>query len=127
MSRQIKRQKSTEGIMANYVERLIKLIPSEIIAVFLILQGLVPVEERQSGLIVIAGFLFVLIPFYLWYTMRVRSIPQIIISTISFPVWVYLIYGEVMFPATYESWVAAILMAVWVVVLPMFYSSRQDQ
>lgn len=73
----------------NYVERLKKLIPSEVSAGFLAINALVPVDSRY--LIYVLGFfaaLVVLCIFYMYLIEEIRNIYQIIfVSLVAFPIW----------------------------------------
>ena len=73
-----------------YLDRLVQLIPAEIIAAHLAVQDLVvnQILVRERALEVSAGFLFVLIPFYLWFAHEVRSKLQIALTMGSFVIWV---------------------------------------
>jgi hypothetical protein len=53
-----------------YLGRLLKLIPSEIVAAYLAIQGIVPVDSQKWGLLIISLVLFVITPFYLRKIMK---------------------------------------------------------
>jgi hypothetical protein len=95
MAREIKSQ-TDKGVNAseanNYKDRLLKLIPSEIIAAYITLHGLIVGIESVHKLQlmwIMVGILFVLTPFYLYKVSMVTKKGQIFISSIGFLVWVF--------------------------------------
>jgi hypothetical protein len=101
-----------------YLDRLIKYIPAEIIALYLGAANVVPQTDhnRLTALWIIAGLAAVCTPAYMYFTTHKNDAPtlwsQIIISSIAFPVWVYAIGGP--FEATFswykdERWIGAIV------------------
>ncbi len=95
MAREIKSYKDAEVLPSeanSYKDRLLKLIPSEIIAAYITLQGLVKginnIHEKEL-LFIIIGILFLITPFYLYKVSMVTKKTQIAISSIGFLVWVF--------------------------------------
>jgi hypothetical protein len=76
----------------NYKDRLLKLIPSEIIAAYITLHGLImgidSIHKLQLMWITVL-LLFVLTPFYLYKVSMVTKKGQLFISSIGFLVWVF--------------------------------------
>jgi len=111
--------KESAGQGESYVERLIKYIPSEIIALYLGASNVVPhsAKNEKIALWVIAGLTAACTPVYMYYATREPNEPtlwsQIIISSIAFPIWVFAIGGpfEITFPSWYPDnrWIAAIV------------------
>jgi hypothetical protein len=74
-----------------YALRLIKYIPAEVVAIYLLLQALVrsAPDEQQVGLLWIAfAFAVLATPLYLLRAQNVRKPLQLGLSTIAFVVWV---------------------------------------
>ena len=65
----------------SFLQVLLKLIPSEVIAVFIFIQGVMPRQLLPH--LVVTLLLVVLTPFYLSWAARVRSRQQLVISTLS--------------------------------------------
>ncbi len=96
----------------NYIEQVLKYIPSEIVAAYLFLDGILRSSDKVTGLFFWAVFLFLLLvtPFYIWAVtsekaeetgvIKKPAWDQIIVSFFSFAVWVFAIGG----PFTYLSW-----------------------
>jgi hypothetical protein len=112
------------GTMANqsaddYLGRLSKYIPAEIIGLYLATSGMVPLAHdsslRCSSLWVVFGLNASFVPLYFWFaTTRDNAKPlklQILLSSIAFPVWVFAIGGPFRCFRWYESWIAAITLA----------------
>jgi len=107
----------------SFFQVLLKLIPSEVIAVFLFVQGVMP--RKLWPHLVMVGVLLAITPFYLSRVVGVRSKPQLVISTLSLAVWIYAMRGgPVQFIRSpyYESWYGAVLLAVWTLIPPIFIS-----
>lgn len=109
----------------SFLQVLLKLIPSEVIAVFIFVQGVLP--RHLAPHIVVAALLVVITPLYLARAMKVRSHVQLIVSTISLVVWIYAMgAGPLRFvrPPYYEPWHGAVALAVWTLVPPMFLAAQ---
>lgn len=108
----------------NYVDRLFKYIPSEIVAGYIFILGVLTRLTEQAETMIIQWIIFIvfcaLTPLYLWRIQKVKKIQQHIISLISFIVWVFAIggpfttfswynplYGEILLP------VFTLIVAVW--------------
>ena len=114
MSRSIQQENS-------FLQVLLKLIPSEVIAVFIFIQGVMP--RALFPHLVVALLLVAITPVYLYWAGGVRSRPQLWVSTLSLVVWIYAMgAGPLRFvrPPYYEPWHGAVLLAVWTLVPPMF-------
>ncbi len=104
----------------SFLQVLLKLIPSEVIAVFIFIQGIMP--RSLFPHLAIALLLVAITPVYLYWAGGVRSRPQLWISTLSLVVWIYAMgAGPLRFvrPPYYEPWHGAVLLAVWTLVPPM--------
>ncbi|MCP5102427.1 MAG: hypothetical protein GY950_03560 [bacterium] len=116
MARQIK---TTE----DYMGRLLKLIPSEMVAVYMAIQGFVPAEQAKLGLSIISVVILVLIPPYLKFIQKVESATQIIVSTLSFIIWLYGIGGPFVHFNVHEPWIASAVLLLWTTFVPQFFKS----
>jgi len=74
-----------------YLDRLYKLIPTEITAAYVAIASLIdPVNNGYDHLWVLPasyGVLQILVPIYMWRLQGVRDIAQLVVSSISFPIW----------------------------------------
>jgi hypothetical protein len=122
MGRAIKREDNS------FIKALLKLIPSEIIAVFIFLQGVLP--DRLVPHLVISLLLVGITPLYLYTAMGVRSRGQLAVSTLSMAVWIYALgQGPVRFleAPLYEPWYGSVILAMWTLVPPMLLYRKQRQ
>jgi hypothetical protein len=105
-----------------WLERLLKLIPSEIVAVYLALVGIFQLIPEETTKMIVESVIFALLFVFVWIHYRrflgfrfkkidpttnaeIRdwdNIIQVLISSISFIVWVFTIGG----PFLYIPWVA---------------------
>jgi hypothetical protein len=109
----------------SFVQVLLKLIPSEVIAVFIFVQGVMP--RLLVPHLVVALLLVAITPLYLSRAMGVRSHVQLVVSTISLVVWIYAMgAGPLRFVRApwYEPWHGAVALAVWTLVPPMFLAGK---
>lgn len=113
--------RSIESDRGSFLEVLLKLIPSEIIAVHVFIQGVMP--RLFAPTLVVFLLLAGITPLYLRQAMGVRSRPQLVVSTLSFVVWVYALgQGPFRFLRApwWEPWYGSVLLALWTLVPPMF-------
>ncbi|HCC70077.1 MAG TPA: hypothetical protein DEQ09_02855 [Bacteroidales bacterium] len=113
MARQIKQEN-------NYQSRLLKLIPSEIIAAYLVIVGFIPpgYEHSKILLTVITAVLLVMIPFYLINFQSVKGVFQIIFTSFSFLVWVYSMGGPFIYFGLHEPVAGSTLLVLWTLLVP---------
>jgi hypothetical protein len=103
----------------SFLQALLKLIPSEVVAVYLFVLGILP--DRLVPHLVVAGLLVGLTPLYLRFAMGVRSAGQLAVSTVSMLIWVFALQqGPVRFLPGYEPWYGSVALAIWTLVPPMF-------
>jgi hypothetical protein len=121
MGRAIRREDNS------FLKALLKLIPSEVVAVYVFLQGVLP--ERFVPHLVVALLLVAMTPLYLYLAMGVRSRMQLVVSTFSMVVWIYALgQGPVRFLSAplYEPWYGSAALALWTLIPPMLlYHSRE--
>ncbi len=74
-----------------YLDRLYKLIPAELTAAYVATASLIdPVNNGNDHLWLLPvsyGVLQILVPIYMWRLQGVRDIAQLVVSSISFPIW----------------------------------------
>ena len=89
----------------DFLGRLVKYIPAEIVGLFVAVRGIVPQNAPTSVLWLVGGISWALVPIYFWIsTTRGNQKPmvrQIIFATVAFPVWVFAIGGN---PAASWGW-----------------------
>lgn len=113
------------GGAQDYLDRLYKIIPAEITAAYLAVSSFLtdPINPMSNSmtLLVFAVFLTILAPFYLWILAGVRNKVQIVVSTISFPIWAICISTALVtlaVPAITPETITVVMVA-WVLVTPL--------
>jgi hypothetical protein len=100
----------------DYLGRLVKYVPTEIIGLYLAASG--PVPKSDGGQPVILWLIFaaciILTPVYLWFATNDKEkgplVLQIVLATIAFPVWVFAVGGPFMSLPWYQGYIASILL-----------------
>lgn len=111
----------------SFLQVLLKLIPSEVIAVFIFIQGVMPRVFLPH--LFVALLLIAITPLYLARATGVRSRAQLVVSTLSLVVWIYAMgAGPLRFVHApwYEPWHGAVALAVWTLVPPMFLAGTAN-
>lgn len=95
------------GAPDDFLARLVKYIPAEIVGLYLAVRGFVPAGEPPSVFWVVAGVSWLLVPIYFWIATTRGGTPpmklQIALATIAFPIWVFAVGGP---PVTSWPWFA---------------------
>ena len=103
---------------AGYLEKLTKLIPGEMVALYLAIASFVPKEVVAQ--FIVAGLVFVLTPLYLLNVAKVKNAVQIVVSTISFAVWVFVTGGPFASMPWYQAWIPGSVLVAYTLIVPMF-------
>jgi hypothetical protein len=120
--------RSIETDRSSFLEVLLKLIPSEVIAVHIFIQGVMPRAFWPT--LVVFLLLVGITPLYLYWAMGVRSRPQLVVSTLSLVVWIYALgQGPFRFMRApwWEPWYGSVLLALWTLVPPMFLTRAEPE
>jgi hypothetical protein len=107
-----------EGVGDDYLARLAKYIPAEIIALYVAMVAAAPQSDHHYEVIlwVIFGLNAVLVPIYMWIvTSRDpgKKQPlwiQVVLATVAFPVWAFAMGGPFSQLSWYQGWIATILL-----------------
>ncbi len=106
----------------NYKSKLLKLIPSEIIAAYMVIEGIIPEDRKYIGTLVLSVILLVLVPLYLKKIYKVRRIGQHVFVMIAFLVWIYSLGGPFKYWNIWEAWIGSSLLILYTLSIPLFYS-----
>ena len=120
----------SEPTADNYLERIVKYVPGEVIAFFIFINAIlaqvantggksaamagVPVTTVAQGAMIIA---LILVPLFVWYVREEGDawLTNAFVSTMAFPFWAYAL-GAVAFNDYWDGNLAAILLATFTVV-----------
>jgi hypothetical protein len=112
----------------DYLGRLLKYIPAEIVGFYLVAAGLIspkPDTPNVAGLWVVFALGFVLCVLYFWIaTSRDEGKrplwSQIVLATIAYPVWVFAVGGPFVSFSWYRSSVASVVLVFVTVLFGMY-------
>ncbi|MFZ0281169.1 MAG: hypothetical protein WAL29_05935 [Bacteroidales bacterium] len=108
----------------NYVDRLFKYIPAELVAGYIFVTGIVKRLTDSGEIRIIHWLLFfvfcVLTPLYLWRVQKVLKLQQHIISFLSFVVWVFALGGPFALFSWYNPLYGEILLPVFTIVIAIW-------
>jgi hypothetical protein len=110
----------------NYRDRLVKLIPSEIVAAYLTIYGLVQGSGGNTNydmiLWIVIGILFIFTPVYLVKFMEVKKPLQILFTSFGFIIWV-MVSGwpqdEIL--GVSAAFFGSILLVLYTLLIPLVY------
>jgi hypothetical protein len=119
-----------------FANKLVKLIPTEIVGAYMVLAGIlgyasgvtpaaqqIPDPELKAILIQAVFFaLLVLTPLYLWRIGRVSNLVQLVVTTISYVIWVYTLGGPFVVWGIYHSVIGSVVLVLWSVITPLLVS-----
>ena len=119
----------------NYMSRVLKYIPTEIVMAYLSIDGVLRScynpnvwADRQMLLRLLWGIsavLTILTPLWLWRVMGVRRRPQLIISTLSVPVWLFALGGPFDLLYWYRPALGAVVLPLYTLILPIISRSAR--
>ena len=115
----------------SYLSRLLKYIPTEIVMVFVSVEGVLrssfgeTPERLELSLWILAGVLTFLTPIWLWRVMGVKSFGHLLLSTISLPVWMFAIGGPFVFFDWYNASLGAVVLPIYTLVVPILTGGKE--
>ncbi len=109
-----------------YLDRLFKMIPGEVISLYLVGSGFIP-QEQAIGLaiwaiICLAGV--IIVRAYGTADQKNNKPPQwgpVAISSVAFVIWVYSLGGPFAAFGLSAPWIGSLMILVWTFFLPIFY------
>jgi hypothetical protein len=125
MARQIKPVES-------YRNKLLKLIPSEIVAAYIVVMGIiaenVPESSAKWATLIVSLVLLILTPFYLKKLEKIANNIQVAFCSFSFVVWVYSLGGlggPFAHWNLYQGWLGSIVLILWTLMVPLFVTTKK--
>ncbi len=111
-----------------YLERLLKLIPAETVAVYLFLQGVLQsaLSEQEGQLQAwLWGVFLVLLVGNVFYIRRFHDVTdpvQYVILSLGFIVWVLTLGGPFAFLSFYQPFMGSVILGLFTFLVPIFYT-----
>jgi hypothetical protein len=112
----------------SFQDKVVKLIPTEIVGAYMVLAGIIPAGSTKIGTLIVSAVLLVLTPLYLLRVSKVTNVSQLVVTSISFIVWVYSLGGPFAAWGIYQPYIASIVLILWTLVIPLVVSPQaQDR
>jgi len=115
----------------DYLERLMKMIPGEVVGLYLIGSGLIP-EDQYLGLLIwtIICLIGVLVVRAYGTADSEKNLPPqwiaVIISSIAFVIWIYSMGGVFKLYGFHVPYIGSLLVLAWTFFVPIFYKGDLD-
>lgn len=113
MAREIKRENP-------YLSKLLKLIPTEIVAGYLAIVGFVPkVHPHAKEILLVSSIaLLIVVPFLLYKVQQVKKWTQIVYTMIAFVVWIYTLGGPFEYYGIHDPVIGSVILVFWTLLIP---------
>jgi len=118
------------GTRDGYMERLLKLIPGETVAMYLFLQGVIQsgLDGETNQLIIWLWAIIAILAlgniFYLKKYQGVTDNVQILILTIAFFVWIMTIGGPFVYFDWYQAFMGSVILGLFTFFVPLVYTGK---
>ena len=109
----------------DYLTKVVKYIPAEIVAVFVTLDGVLKADATVPAFLYWLVFIALLtfVPLYTWKATKEKNLPpayaQIVISTASFAIWVFALGGPFGFMDWYKPIYGSIALILFTLAPPL--------
>lgn len=116
-----------------YLSRLLKYIPSEIVMVYISIEGALRSayasnpHSLETGLWILAGVLCLLTPIWLWRVARVKSPSHLFVSTLSLAVWIFALGGPFTAFSWYHSSLGGSVLPLYTLIVPIILGGKAKQ
>lgn len=128
----IKKKKATRAVAAggdsfqDYLDRLMRMIPGDVVGLYLLGSGFIPASESIGLLVWAIVCLIAVVILRIKYTQDPPTNPDpqwasVVISAISFVIWVYTLGGPFEAWDLAVPWIGSLLVLAWTFFLPLFY------
>lgn len=109
-----------------YIQKIVKLIPTEVLAVYLALVNFVPKDLVPQ--IVLSVICLALVPVYLLFATKVKNVMQVIVSTLGFGIWVIASGGTLSSLLTMiEPWMMGVGLMIFSFLVPIFFKEEEEK
>jgi hypothetical protein len=111
----------------SYMERLVKLIPAEVVGLYLVGQGIIPPDEKVALIVwsIVCLGLVILVRAHATGDHANNLSPQWIavgVSAISFVIWVYNMPGPFQAYQAAVPYIGSLAVLVWTFIVPFLYT-----
>ena len=115
----------------SYLDRLMKMIPAEVIALYLVGSGIIP-KEQYVGLVMWSVICLAGVILLRAYgtadapANKPTDWTHTIISAVAFVIWVYSLGGPFALFKVYIPWIGSLLVLVYTFFVPIFYKGPKE-
>ncbi len=117
--------------ISTYLDRLMKMLPAEVLSLYLVGSGIIP-EESPRG-VLLGWFILCLIgviALRVWGTSdKDAGLPvdwwHVTISAVAFIIWVYTIGGPFKLYGVHVEYIGSLLVLAWTFFVPLFYKGQK--
>jgi hypothetical protein len=110
-----------------YYSRLVKLIPSEIIALYLALDGIASAMKQKEILLwIVFGISIIGAWFYLGRMANVTHVIQRLLTLFAFAIWVYVFGGPFALLPWYDPGYGKLILVVYTFFVPMMFKGEES-
>lgn len=137
MTREIKTDKDIKSLGGNpkdadnYKEKLVKLIPSEIIAAYVTIYGLVTgIKSPHENIIlwIVIAILLIITPLYSIKVSMVTKKSQVVYTTFGFLIWAFATGSPIKEIDTVPvSFIASVILILYTLFIPIVYMERPER
>lgn len=105
----------------NYLSQVLKYIPTEIVMTYISIEGILlsAYKGKEYILLYVAIAMTILTPLWLWRVSRVNSRTQLVLSTLSFIMWLFAMGGPFKYMKWYEPALGAIALPFFTLLAPI--------
>lgn len=115
-----------------YVSKLIKLIPADIVGVYLAVFNLLDIggqgnSGNKSIELIVFSLILIITPFYLKRVAGITTARQIIFCTVSFVIWVFSLGGPVeglVIGGYSTKFLASVFLPIYTLLIPLIYEPK---
>lgn len=121
---------TTAAPESDFKDRLVKLIPSEIVTAYVTIKGLIaamttPATQTSTLSWIVIAVLFALTPVYLSKISNVKKTGQLIFTSLAFLVWVMAIGSPINLILGFPSAsIGSIILILYTLMIPFFYKGQ---
>jgi hypothetical protein len=119
---------TAEPVADSYLSKLIKLIPAEVVSVYLAVFNIIKGAGPTEGSVILQWIVFAIVllvtPFYLYRIAKIKSYKQIAFCTLSLVVWIFSIGGPLdgtLVLGYTVQFLGSIFLPLYTLIIPIFY------
>ncbi len=110
----------------SYLDRLFKMIPGEVVSMYLVGSGMIPADEKIGHVIWLIVALITTVALRAKYTAdptlgQTTQWGPVAIASVAFLIWAYTLGGPFVAYGIHIPWVGSLLVLGWTFFLPYFY------